>query len=486
MSSILFFKSINEIFRKKFAKSALNDDEAFFEVKALNPVKQNFAPQQQKRINTNSAFLEVSDISIDQPISDDPAEKEIIFEIKPSDIKAPLDDKRAAHLEASHFPNHPRSPVSAFFFSPPSVPVGNNDLYAYVNNEAVIPVAVASPNMLQFQEEHKSTAHDNNHILRDSLQRNLNNNQMHPLKRESFDVQAIDSLHANINSEQPDKDVNMHERFDNVRLIVNNKNIDHPNLNLNSSIANSNNNMASENEDADADADADVAALPKDEKNKEKSKSKESLSIDTPSFKASVMETGTSPEDCLIVFTGRIEQEQHDQLEKFFNHVVNSGIERVLCNMSELVSISSSGWGILVAEMQRLKKRRGNLFLCGLQEEVERVFKVLELDKLFSTFKSVAEALNSPEWERKNERLLLKNKMFVKAGAENNPASLSLEEKIHHIVAINPNFSIGRIRKLLKSDAYGRTKISGWKLKSKLQSMSLGTKEERYRFFRSS
>jgi hypothetical protein len=120
-----------------------------------------------------------------------------------------------------------------------------------------------------------------------------------------------------------------------------------------------------------------------------------------------------------------------------------------------------------------------------LQGEVERSFKILDLDKLFLTARTVSEAMRIATPESGNLRPFPKVK-DEEAKSFNDAEYLSLDEKIHHILGENPSIGIGGIRKLLKSESYGKTKISSWKLVSKLRSMNLGSKEERYRFFRSS
>jgi anti-anti-sigma factor len=208
-------------------------------------------------------------------------------------------------------------------------------------------------------------------------------------------------------------------------------------------------------------------------------------SIETASFQASVVEGETSSDECIVVLIGRIDHEQVRELENFLNRVIQKETTNLFCDIAGLTSINSSGWGLLVAEMQRLRKRGGSLFLCGLQGTVEQSFKVLELDKLFLTFRTVSEAMRYSSLDQEKIRQFPKPKIREDSPADNF-SYLSLEEKIQRIVAADPMLSTSGICKVLRSDAYGKTQVSGWKLMSKLREMSLGTKEERYRFFRSS
>jgi anti-anti-sigma factor len=218
---------------------------------------------------------------------------------------------------------------------------------------------------------------------------------------------------------------------------------------------------------------------------KRETKSKFVPSITTPTFQATVLERETSPEEAIVILTGAIEQEQVLPLDNFLNSVIQKNTNRLFCDVGGLLSINSSGWGILVSQMQRLRKRGGELSLCSLQGEIERSFKILDLYKLFPTFRTVSEALRKTVSEPDDTRPFLPKK-DQPGQSQDAPASVSLEEKIHRIVLQDPSLGVTGIHKLLKTKAYGTTSISLWKLISTLNSMALGSKELRYRYFRSS
>jgi len=208
---------------------------------------------------------------------------------------------------------------------------------------------------------------------------------------------------------------------------------------------------------------------------------------DPLAFKASVVESLTDSECRIIALKGRIEHGQRAALEEFLDANLPQDGRRVILDMDGLVSMSSSGWGVMVAQLQRLKKSGGSISLCGMHGEVENCFRILDFHALFSAYPSVAEAVQSPIQTKVNFSYSTKTKASSAAPDPSvSPASLPLEEKIKRIVAENPFLGAGRIARLLRSEAYGATKINRWKLQAKLQSMNLGTKQERYRFFRSS
>jgi anti-anti-sigma factor len=204
-------------------------------------------------------------------------------------------------------------------------------------------------------------------------------------------------------------------------------------------------------------------------------------------FEASVVESMTDSECLVIALKGRIEHGQYAALDKFFDANMPQDGRRVILDMGGVVSMSSSGWGVVVAQLQRLKKSGGSIYLCGMRGEVEQCFRILDFYALFPAFPSVADAMKSPVPKKGNFFASGKiNASLTAPKSLENLASLTLEEKIKHIVAENPYLGAGQIAKLLRSEAYGTIFINRWTLLAKLKNMNLLTKKERYRFFRSS
>jgi anti-anti-sigma factor len=210
---------------------------------------------------------------------------------------------------------------------------------------------------------------------------------------------------------------------------------------------------------------------------------------DSLDFRASVVEGPRGSECRIIALKGMIDLGQRAALETFFDANLPQTGARVILDMDGVVSMSSSGWGVMVAHLQRLKKFGGSVSLCCLHGEVEQCFRVLDLHVLFTVFHSRAEALQNTDQKTKTGDFSGPEKTIALVTSPDtlgNPASFPLEEKIRRIIAENPYLGAGRIAKLLRTEAYGKTRINAWTLRARLKSMNLSTKEERYRFFRSS
>ncbi len=451
-----------------------SEDEAFFDVNSdLTPVNR----LREKKTKVPDAVMkhrEASDIPIDQPMLDGSVNDESLFDVACMSSTKLSEGKPDRNKDVSSRSIHRAMPFSAVFFTQPSDPASYKT-NAHTTVAEVFPVANSTSNVVQLREQARSEADNHEWVLLDSNTKGQGEEHMHALKKE----------HNDRFQEEPSPVVNIIASAENDKIVL--QNAPH-------SAAPHNDQVRPFYGMADTQLMPPYATQPESNKvlspspngeEKQTMKSRIVPSIETSSFQASVVEGETSSDECIVVLIGRIDHEQVRELENFLNRVIQKSTTSLFCDIAGLTSINSSGWGLLVAEMQRLRKRGGNLFLCGLQGTVEHSFKVLELDKLFLTFRTVSEAMRCSSPDQMNIRPFPKTN-FQEEPAVDNFGYLTLEEKIQHIVAEDPLLGANGIRKALRSDTYGNTKISGWKLMSLLRSMGLGTKEERYRFFRSS
>jgi anti-anti-sigma factor len=201
------------------------------------------------------------------------------------------------------------------------------------------------------------------------------------------------------------------------------------------------------------------------------------------SFTISFVERIHDSDYDVFSFAGIIDQSQQKSIENFFSQAVAQGGIRILCDLSGVSSMSSSGWSALVSQLQHLRKLGGDLILCGMQDYVADSFRLLELDKLFSVCRSIAEG------RKYIEEKLTEAKKSIPSRESRIPAEadrlMPLEDKLSLIIAENPYFGNRQILKRLRSADYGSTEIGFRELFFKLRAMNLGTKEKRYRYFRS-
>lgn len=78
--------------------------------------------------------------------------------------------------------------------------------------------------------------------------------------------------------------------------------------------------------------------------------------------------------------------------------LIDNGARKMVIDFSSVQYMSSSALGVLITVRQRLNEVNGSVRLCNIRAEIHEVFKITNLDRLFSIFSTAAEALAS-SWE---------------------------------------------------------------------------------------
>lgn len=66
--------------------------------------------------------------------------------------------------------------------------------------------------------------------------------------------------------------------------------------------------------------------------------------------------------------------------------------KKVIVDLSQVQHISSSGLRVLVSFYKKLLSVQGKLVLVGLNQNLKKIFKIVELDTVFETYDSIEEA----------------------------------------------------------------------------------------------
>jgi anti-sigma B factor antagonist len=82
-------------------------------------------------------------------------------------------------------------------------------------------------------------------------------------------------------------------------------------------------------------------------------------------------------------------------IEFAVNKLIESGISKVIFDLSKVSRMDSSGIGIIVMACGRLKKAGGSLKLVGVQEKVRDVLIMTQIDKVVGLFDTTEAAAAS-------------------------------------------------------------------------------------------
>ncbi|MHB2147432.1 STAS domain-containing protein [Calditrichota bacterium LG25] len=253
-----------------------------------------------------------------------------------------------------------------------------------------------------------------------------------------------------------------------------------------------------------------------------------------------------SGEIMVVELGGHVDQSNSYQLERLFDNIIESGCYRVIVDFSKVYYMSSAGWGVFVGEIKRFRDRGGDIKLANMNPDIYEVYQMLEFYHILDDYPSVEAAAaafkkdqeeidlvideieegeseeataappETPEQEESIEEIDLEEivadsaKTKDKEKSETTPisstdfgkeavhdfvptslhtdvklADLPLPEKIKRVIAQNPLIGIWGIRKILRHEHFGRTKVGIFKLYKILRDLDLNTKAKRYRFYRS-
>jgi len=247
-----------------------------------------------------------------------------------------------------------------------------------------------------------------------------------------------------------------------------------------------------------------------------------------------------SGETMVVELSGHVDQSNSYQLQKMFDNIIQSGCFKVIVDFGNLYYMSSAGWGVFVGEIKRFRDNGGDIKLANMNPEIYDVFQMLEFYHILEDFASIEDAAASFRKEDEELDLVIdaeesgeeapshtepvesnieelnlfestehnsnssdtdiiefttdEDEIEAKGVTEFIPhtitrdvplAELPISEKVKRVVAENPLVGLWGIRKILKHEQFGHTKIGIFRLKKLLRQLDLNTKEKRYRYYRS-
>ena len=96
--------------------------------------------------------------------------------------------------------------------------------------------------------------------------------------------------------------------------------------------------------------------------------------------------------DWMVVdLRGEVDLASAPQFRRSLHDLVDQGHTRIAMNLSDLEFMDSTGLGVLIGCLKRLKESEGTLVLAGLRPAVARVFEVTGLERIFTIRSSLAD-----------------------------------------------------------------------------------------------
>jgi anti-sigma B factor antagonist len=97
---------------------------------------------------------------------------------------------------------------------------------------------------------------------------------------------------------------------------------------------------------------------------------------------------------CIIDIKGEINAQSDSVLMEAYNQASLSGTRTIILNFSELEYMNSSGIGLLVTLLIRVKRQNQRLLAFGLSEHYQQIFEMTRLNEAIGLYKSEMQAVS--------------------------------------------------------------------------------------------
>ncbi len=85
--------------------------------------------------------------------------------------------------------------------------------------------------------------------------------------------------------------------------------------------------------------------------------------------------------------------------EKLHRLIADEDRQRMILDFQKVKILSSQMLGVLIGMLKRIHSSKGRIVICGMKTELYKVFKITNLDKLFSFYEDEGRSLRSFESE---------------------------------------------------------------------------------------
>lgn len=105
------------------------------------------------------------------------------------------------------------------------------------------------------------------------------------------------------------------------------------------------------------------------------------------------LSTRTEGEHTIVAVGGEIDVYTAPKLREQLVELVSNGSYDIVVDMEKVEFLDSTGLGVLVGGLKRVRAHEGSLRLVCTQERILKIFRITGLTKVFEIHASVEEAL---------------------------------------------------------------------------------------------
>jgi anti-sigma B factor antagonist len=105
------------------------------------------------------------------------------------------------------------------------------------------------------------------------------------------------------------------------------------------------------------------------------------------------VETGTVDDAALLTLRGEIDVYTAPRLRQAIIDLVDGGASRIVVDMEKVDFLDSTGLGVLVGGLKRVRLQEGSLAIVTTQDKILKIFDITGLNKVFPIHSSIDEAV---------------------------------------------------------------------------------------------
>jgi anti-sigma B factor antagonist len=93
----------------------------------------------------------------------------------------------------------------------------------------------------------------------------------------------------------------------------------------------------------------------------------------------------------VVHLQGEVDLASAPQVRRGLYELIDRGSHRIAVDLTDVEFMDSTGLGVLIGALKRLRENEGAMALAGIRPSVARVFEVTGLDRIFTIHDSLAE-----------------------------------------------------------------------------------------------
>ncbi len=117
------------------------------------------------------------------------------------------------------------------------------------------------------------------------------------------------------------------------------------------------------------------------------------MSIETTSMNLKVTPRRVDEDTQALDLEGEVDVYTAPGLRQEIMDQVDGGVKHLLVNLAKVEYLDSTGLGILIGGVKRIKEQGGSLRLVGPSPRISRIFEITGLNKIFDVYGTEADAL---------------------------------------------------------------------------------------------